>query len=141
MITATKCNGIDLARNKTMPGLHYIPQDTTIVIPHTLHLHDPKVFESPEHFIPDRFVVDDLPVVFRDKAGLFGASTLTEEVVLSFIAGVLLMWDIEPIVNERGRKEWKSPKMGYGNGVARPEGDVRVSIRSRVVDSGALQEE
>lgn len=69
--------------------------------------------------------------LFSKRAGFFGADKLIEETCLSFVAGILMMWDIEPVINERGRKEWKVPKMGYGIGIARPEGDVRVRIRSR----------
>lgn len=135
MVTTTKGSEFNLSYSKEKPEVHALPQETSIIVPHSLHLHDPKVFESPEHYIPDRFVIDDVPVVFGDKAGLFGASVFIEEVVLSFVAGVLMLWDIEPVMNERGRKEWKVPKMGYGNGVARPDGDVRVTIRAKSFDS------
>lgn len=139
-IETTSGSDIDFSRESDVSKLHSMPRGTTIAVSHELLLRDPKYFESPEHFIPDRFVVDDAPAIFDDKVGQFGAKALTEEVVLSFVAGVLMMWDIEPTINERGRKEWKIPKMEYGNGVARPEGDLRVSIRSRLFEDEVMSE-
>lgn len=114
-----------------------------ILCPHALVLHDPVTFSSPDQFIADRFIVSlpDNPgdvdssvgttELFKDSTSMFGATDLMEEVCLSFAAGVLMMWDIEPVVNERGRKDWKIPKLGTGNGIARPVGDVRASIKQR----------
>lgn len=116
-----------------------------ILIPHELSLRDPQHYQSPEHFIPDRFVVhsETQPAkdqgltgtseLFGNGAGLFGVNDLILETCMSFVAGILMVWDIEPVVNERGRKEWKLPKKGSGYGVVRPDGDIRVSIRARKI--------
>jgi cytochrome P450 len=123
-----------------------------IILPHEVHMLNPRHFPQPEQFIADRFLKPDSsdegegegkkdvgqdvfdPGMIRPYGGgmsMCKGRTYAEREILSIVAGVVMMWDFEPVVNEKGRKEWKLPLVERASGVAKPRGEVRVRIKKR----------
>lgn len=81
-----------------------------VLIPADLHHTDPRYWSDPEKFIPERFVVHKVggPDVseiktFRPYGGgstMCKGRILAEKEVLSFVAVMLICWDIEPVSAE-----------------------------------------
>lgn len=89
------------------------------------------VSTDPDKFIPDRFLT------YTSSATQTGdpstSVVFAERECLALVAGVLMMWEFEP-VGEGGweipAKEWKG-----GAGVCRPQGEgTRVRVRRRRFD-------
>lgn len=123
-----------------------------IILPHEVHMLNPRHFPQPEQFIADRFLKPDAsdetdslgkkdvrqdvldPGMIRPYGGgmsMCKGRTYAEREILSVVAGVVMMWDFEPVVNEKGRKEWRLPPVVRASGVAKPRGEVRVRIKRR----------
>lgn len=53
---------------------------------------------------------------------------LSERLCLSFVAGFLMLWEVEPMQKDKG---WSIPKALFAPTVALPKGDFRVRIGKR----------
>lgn len=64
-------------------------------------------------------------------AGLFGLDEmrqLSERLCLSFVAGFLTLWEVEPMNKDKG---WSNPRAMFAPTVALPKKDFRVRISKR----------
>ncbi|KAI9891293.1 MAG: hypothetical protein M1814_002806 [Vezdaea aestivalis] len=122
---------------KGAPGSFKIKAGTLIDVPHNLQHLDPKFFDDPEDFIPDRFVVTDPETGdITVKAGnvkTFGGGSsickgrfLAEREALGLTAAILSLWDIEP-----AKGDWKTPGNLWATGILRPSEPCRVRISKR----------
>ncbi|RKF80596.1 hypothetical protein GcM3_044005 [Golovinomyces cichoracearum] len=100
---------------------------------------DSLYMEYPEKFIPERFLLHNQvksPSVNMDtshfsRCGEISSSIgneFLERACLSFVAGVIACWDLEPIDKTC---EWKIPDQLIFSGICRPAYDVRVRIKRR----------
>ena len=63
--------------------------------------------------------------------GVFGLdemSQLSEKLCLSFVAGFLTLWEVEPMNKDKG---WSIPRTMFAPAVALPKKDFRVRISKR----------
>jgi cytochrome P450 len=124
-------------KDPTSPSF-LIQRGEFITIPHDLHMRDPKYFKDPDKFDPERFLV-------RDRDGRLSTDTMTmrpfgggpsmctgralaEAECLALVAGVLMVWDIEPSDKNTG---WVIPKQQKTSAVSKPVHDTRVRIKRR----------
>lgn len=66
-----------------------------------------------------------------DVAGVFGLDEMrqmSERICLSFVAGFLTVWEVEPMNKDKG---WSNPKAMFAPAVALPKKDFRVRISNR----------
>lgn len=138
------------------PTSFALPKSSYIIMPNSLHANDPSYFPSPETFIPERFMIPIEPTtegVLKDTSSqtptkpLFKADQLTtrpygggptsckgrlvaERECLALVAGVLMMWEIEPADPKKG---WKLPGMKRKTAIAEPRVETRVKVRRRRV--------
>lgn len=110
-------------------------------VPLDLHFTDPRYFPDPMTFVSDRHIVQSAPDEdgfckrtaewgsvrpFGGGAHMCKGRNLAEKEVLVTVAGMLALWDIEPIAGE-----WKLPGHGKATGVSMPLGDIRVRFSRR----------
>lgn len=85
----------------------------------------------PEVFNPERFIStrESKQNVLEGKdAPLHKSNAFMERVCLSFVAGILAFWDLQPVEGTAGVKVPEMRKMG---GIAVPASDVRVRTARR----------
>lgn len=108
-----------------------------ITIPHDLHMRDPKYFDAPETFNPERFLVQKNGMLSAEMGTIrpYGAGRsickgriFAERVCLALVAGVLVCWDIEPVDKKTG---WVIPKQERSSAVCRPAHETRVRIKQK----------
>jgi len=109
-----------------------------VTIPHDLHMRDPKYFKEPEKFQPERFLVCSEDGELTAKIGTIrpyggGPSmckgrVFAERECLALVAGVLMMWDIEPVDKKKG---FIIPEQKKTTAVSLPIHDTRARIKRR----------
>lgn len=119
-------------------------------VPFGLHFNDARHFAQPEAFIPERHLV----VTGEDEDGAGGGQraewgtvrafgggahackgrALAEKEVLVCVAGMLALWEIEPVGGV-----WRVPGHGKATGVLMPLTDVRVTFTRRAGPAGAYE--
>lgn len=117
-----------------------------IDIPTDSYTRDPGVFAEPEVFRPERHLRSvDTDENGKQKAEwgtvrpFGGGATMckgrafAEREVLTMVAGLLTLWDVEP-ADETG--QWRLPKRKKATGVHMPVEDVCVRVRRREVVAG-----
>ena len=117
------------------------PPESFLVIPHATMQMDPRLWENPLSFDPERFLIADekdsqkLRADMRHLNAFGGGHTVckgrffAEREVMIFVAGILSIWDFEPV----GRG-WEDPGKYYnGTGSANPKRNVRVRVSKRRV--------
>lgn len=139
-------------RPGTQPESYLLKAGTYVNIPHAVHQLDARFFTDPTVYKPGRFLVrqelkgekqrqqqqqqEKQPEMTAQIGTLkpWGGGTsmckgwmFAEREVLAFVAGILVMWDMEP-VNPHG---WVVPQPRKTTGVAVPSTDVRVRLRRR----------
>jgi hypothetical protein len=120
---------------------YHIPAGSFLVIPHATMQMDPRLWEHPSSFSPERFLVADEkdPKKFRaDMRHLnaFGGGPsvckgryFAEREVMIFVAGFLSLWDFSP-----ASEGWEDPGKYYnGTGSANPKRNVRVRVSKRAL--------
>jgi cytochrome P450 len=101
-------------------------------------MRDPKNFKEPEKCQPKRFLVHSEDGTYKTDMGTMrpyggGPSmckgrVLAEQECLSFVAGVLAFWDIEPVDKKAG---WVISGQQKTGAVSKPMHDTRVRIKRR----------
>lgn len=129
----------EAAYGLTEPRTYKIAKGEDIIVPHGEYYHDARYFSNPEQYDPLRFLVTD-PATGKQRAdqsiiapfadGLYGSTNngLIERAILTFTAGIVALWDIEPtsgkILSVPGHKtSW---------GAFRPTKELRVRMKLRV---------
>jgi len=118
-----------------------------ISIPHELHMLDPAYFPDSTTFIPDRFIVTkenkdnegkrevrkevEMGTIrpYGGGSGMCKGRIFAERECLALVAGILRMWEIEPV----GGK-WEVPEQKKMSAVSAPKRNTRVKIRRRVFE-------
>lgn len=141
-------------RAGTQPGSYLLKAGTYVNIPHAVHQLDPRFFEDPTVFKPGRFLVRKEEQGQRPQrqgqqqrqemtaqvgtlkpwgggASMCKGRMFAEREVLAFVAGMLGMWEMEPVTS-RG---WVVPGHRKATGVAVPSTDIRVRLRRRHLSS------
>lgn len=121
------------------PPAYLLRAGELLAIPLALHAQDPGVFGSPQTFKPERFLVASEKGEGRETANVgeltpWRSSEATclgmefqERAVLAFVAGLLALWDFEPV----GRGRWVMPKHRAFPNFMEPGWDIRVRVRRR----------
>lgn len=144
-------------RPGTQPESYLLKAGTYVNIPHAVHQLDSRFFRDPTVYKPGRFLVRQETKGEKQKqqqqqqeqqqqqqqemsaqigtlkpwgggASMCKGRMFAEREVLAFVAGILVMWDMEP-VNPHG---WVVPEPRRMTGVAVPSTDLRVRLRRRL---------
>lgn len=120
---------------------YHIKAGNFLVIPHATMQIDPRLWDNPSKFSPERFLVpqEKGPKTMRSDMrhlNAFGGGHsvckgrfFAEREVLIFVAAFLSSWDFAPT-----GKEWQEPGKYYnGTGTANPRHNVRVRISKRAL--------
>lgn len=129
----------EAAYGLTEPRKYKIHKGERIIVPHGAYYHDSRYFSNPDQFDPLRFLVTvpetgtqraDSNILAPFAEGLYGSTDnrFTERSILTFIAGVVAMWDIEP----KSGKYLTVPAHKTSWGAFRPTRDLRVRMKTRV---------
>ncbi|CAI7620532.1 unnamed protein product [Penicillium glandicola] len=120
------------------PHTYNIAKGENIILPHGAYYHDTRYFSNPEQYDPLRFLVTDPagkqradPSILAPFAdGLYGSTNngFTERAILTFTAGIVALWEIEPT---RG-KFLSVPGHKTSWGAFRPTKELRVKMKLRV---------
>lgn len=112
-------------------------QSDCVLIPADLHHTDPRYFNAPNQFIPERFIthteggtdVSEIQTIrpYGGGATMCKGRMLAEKEVLAFVAAVLVCWELEPV----GEAGWSFQGRVKTSGVTSPKGDLRVRMRRR----------
>jgi cytochrome P450 len=126
----------DLLVSGDVAKTHVLKAGQYINIPHALHHMDKEHFLEPHRFNPGRFLVrrdDGSSTVQLGTLSPFGGGVskckgmlLAETECLSFVAGLLVVWDIAPTEND-----WQLPAKQSSTGVSLPAQDIRVRLQRR----------
>lgn len=123
------------------PPTYFLRAGEFVAVPLALQGRDPSVFDAPGVFRPERFLVASEKGAGREIAQLDefkrwneGEVTglgkeLRERVVLAFVAGLLALWDFEPV----GSGGWVVPVHRASPNFMEPAGDIRVRVRRKVL--------
>lgn len=123
----------------TKPRTYKIAKGEEIILPHGAYHHDSRHFSNPEQYDPLRFLVTD-PATKTHRAdssilapfadGLYGSTKngFIERSILTFITGIVALWEIEPtsgnLLSVPGHKtSW---------GAFRPTKELRVKMKQTV---------
>ncbi|KAJ6128390.1 hypothetical protein N7471_009607 [Penicillium samsonianum] len=129
----------EAAYGLTEPRTYKIAKGEDIVVPHGAYHHDARYFSNPEQYDPLRFLVTD-PATGKQRAdptilapfaeGLYGSTNngFTERAILTFTAGIVALWDIEPTSG----KFLSVPGHKTSWGAFRPTKELRVKMKLRV---------
>lgn len=129
---------ITLSTSKTSssPTSFTIPKGDYITVPHDLHMRDPQYFNDPETFNPERFLVHNSDGSLSTDMGTIrpyggGPSmckgrVFAERECLALVAGVLVMWDFQPVSGD-----WTIPALKKTSAVSLPEHDTRARVKRR----------
>ena len=123
------------------PASYLLPSGSFIEIPMDQHFSNPRFFDEPGEYRPARHI--------RRETAADGSSKLTaewgtirafgggsdmcpgrlyaEREILACTAGLLALWEFEPVEGET----WRIPKSKKATGVVMPTEDVRVRIQRR----------
>ncbi|KAF2181853.1 cytochrome P450 [Zopfia rhizophila CBS 207.26] len=122
---------------KKRPQSYTIPAGTTLVLANGTMQQDPRIFENPDQFFPQRFIEDQengsvrvhMKNLHTFGGGLYKCKGryFAEKEVLIFAAGILAMWDVAPAHGD----ELVIPKMGFAGASRSPVKDVRVRLTRR----------
>jgi len=120
------------------PASYVLRKGEYVTMPHDLHMRDPKYFKDPEKFEPERFLVRgedgelsaDMGTIrpYGGGPSMCKGRVFAERECLSLVAGVLMMWDIEPADRNKG---FVIPKQKKTTAVSLPVHDTRVRIKMR----------
>jgi hypothetical protein len=121
------------------PRQYKIQKGERIIVPHGAYYHDSRYFSNPDQFDPLRFLVTvpetgaqraDPSILAPFAEGLYGSTNngFTERSILTFIGGVVSMWEIEP----KDGKFLTVPGHKTSWGAFRPTKDLRVKMKTRV---------
>jgi cytochrome P450 len=120
---------------------YHFQKGTIVGIPHVMHHKDPKYFEDPEQFIPERFIKQSdepsaEPIVDGSGIRPYGGGSsmckgrlFAEREAFAFVAGFLSLWEFEPI----GASGWEIPQHQWATGVLVSSTPYRVRISRRNV--------
>lgn len=115
-----------------------------IAIPFVAQHFDPLLFPSPNTFQPERFLDSPTITISKNKSllqsihadrlqlpkteqRLYPQPAYAETEILAFVAGILVLWDFEPV----GSKTWAVPEPKQSVGIALPSREIRVRLRRR----------
>ncbi|CAG7934559.1 unnamed protein product [Penicillium olsonii] len=129
----------EAAYGLTEPRKYKIHRSERLIVPHGAYYHDSRYFSNPDQFDPLRFLVTvpetgtqraDPNVLAPFAEGLYGSTNngFTERSTLTFIAGVVAMWEIQPTSG----KPLAVPGHKTSWGAFRPTKDLRVRMKTRV---------
>lgn len=123
------------------PPVYVLRAGEFVAVPLALQRQDPSVFDSPGTFRPERFLggnekgdgreiadLDDLTSWSDGEVTGLGKE-FRERVVLAFVAGLLALWEFEPV----GLGRWVLPGHRASPNFMEPGCDVRVRVRRRVL--------
>lgn len=123
------------------PSSFVLRKGEYVTIPHDLHMRDPKYFKDPEMFDPERFLIRSEDGTVTAEIGTIrpyggGPSmckgrAFAERECLSLVAGILVMWDIEPADEKAG---WIIPEQKKTTAISLPVRETRVRIKRRKFD-------
>ncbi|KAI9673151.1 MAG: hypothetical protein M1817_003013 [Caeruleum heppii] len=128
----------DAARAGVAAETYAVKAGSYVQIPHHVHQTDPRYYPDPKVFDPTRFRVPGNPSAvdagtlkpYGGGHSMCKGRNFAERECLAFVAGILMLWDIEPADG----KEWRIPGHISATGVALPAKEIRVRIRRREVD-------
>ncbi|CAI7640274.1 unnamed protein product [Penicillium bialowiezense] len=129
----------EAAYGSTEPRKYKIPKGERIIVPHGAYYHDSRYFSNPDQFDPLRFLVTvpetgaqraDPDILAPFAEGMYGSTNngFTERSILTFTAGVVAMWEIEP----KNGKLLTVPGHKTSWGAFRPTKDLKVQLKTRV---------
>lgn len=140
-VTLTESDEDAHAFGKPRGQTYHIKAGNFLVIPHATMQMDPRLWDNPTKFSPERFLVPDernpktMRADMRHLNAFGGGHTVckgrffAEREVMIFVAGFLSIWDFAPV-----GKEWEEPGRYYnGTGTANPKRNVRVRISKRAL--------
>lgn len=123
---------------KKRPQSYRIPAGSTLVLGNGTMQQDPRIFEDPDQFQPQRFIdeegKDGSVRVNMKNLHTFGGGSykckgryFAEKEVLIFAASILVMWDVGPVDGDA----LILPKMGLAGASRSPAADIRVRLTRR----------
>ncbi|KAJ8064526.1 hypothetical protein OCU04_006856 [Sclerotinia nivalis] len=129
---------------KTSATTYILHKNEYVTLPHDLHMRDPSYFTSPTTFNPERFLTTDETgqssvdsQTIRPYGGgpsMCKGRVFAERECLAFVAGILMYWDLEPVVKKGEKKgKWRIPGMIKTSAVCLPDKETRVRIKRRVI--------
>ena len=140
-ITLTESDGDAHLFGKPRGQTYHVVAGSYLVVPHATMQMDPRLWNNPANFSPERFLVTDeknagvLRADMRHMNAFGGGYSIckgryfAEREVMIFVPGVLRIWEFNP-----AGKDWIDPGKYYnGTGTANPKQSVRVRISKRAL--------
>ena len=140
-LTLTESSQDALLFGKKQPQSYRIPAGSVIALSNGTMQQDPRLFSEPHTFDPNRFLFprEDDPSkkqALMKNLNSFGGGTykckgrtFAEKEMLLFVAGILVLWDLE--MPDGGAV--RIPEMGLAGASRSPKEDVRVRLRRREI--------
>ena len=140
-LTLTESPSDALLFGKKRPQSYHIPAGSVLAISNGTMQQDPRLYPEPQLFDPNRFLFPRKDDPWKKDAVMknlntFGGGTykckgrtFAEKEILLFVAGILVLWDIE--MPDGGAL--KVPEMGLAGASRSPKEDVRVRLRRREI--------